>query len=95
MAKTHTHWLSFDTLRLANVRRALSEGRRVLVARVYNHPADMTRVVLEVHSTDAYADLELDVNSLTSPLRRLSRKPANLGRGMTVAGFEGIYGPLT
>lgn len=92
---TYTHWLTFDTRHVARVRKAILEGKRILIVRVYNHPTDGSRAVIEVQSTDPYVSLELDANSLSSPLRRQPRKPGGLGRGMPVDAFERIFGSIT
>lgn len=89
-----THWIAFDPISLAKTNRSLRAGSRYLVRRVYNHPTRAWLTVLQVESPDAYADLDLDVNSGSSPLRRLPRKPKNLGLGMPVDAFERIYGTL-
>lgn len=90
----NTHWLSFDPAQIAKVRAVLGRGTGFEVHRAYNHPSDMSRVVLQVRSRATYASLDLDVNSLTSPLRRHARQPSGLGQGMAIEAFERIYGPL-
>ncbi len=92
---TYTHWFTFDTRHAARVRKTIVEGKRILIVRAYNHPSDGRLAVIEVQSTDPYLALELDTNSLSSPLRHQPRKPAGLGRGMPVDVFERIYGAIT
>lgn len=89
------HWITFDPSRdLARANRSFSAGSGYGVRRVYMHPTNASLVVVEVESPQVYADLDLDVNSGSSVLRRLPRKPGGLGRGITVEQFESIYGPL-
>ncbi len=91
--KLYTHWIGLDPEYLEKANRAFRDSSGVAVKRVYNHP-DGIHSVFEVVSTAPYASLDLDVNSLTSPLRRYSRKPAGLGPGMPLRGFDKIYGRI-
>jgi hypothetical protein len=93
-ASRKVHWIVFDPANLAKANRSLRAGSRYLVRRVYGHPTKAWLTVLQIESPDAYADLALDVNSGSSTLRRLPRKPGNLGPGLSVEAWERIYGPL-
>jgi len=93
MAKTYTHWITFDPAYLSKANREFREGSRFAVRRVYGIPGSF-RVVFEVVSPDAYKDLDLNVDSLNSPLRRATKRPPGLGGGFTLKKFEGIYGKV-
>lgn len=92
--RRRVHWIVFDPINLAKANRSLRAGSRYLVRRIYGHPTKAWLTVLQIESPDAYADLALDVNSGSSTLRRLPRKPSNLGPGLSVEAWEQIYGPL-
>lgn len=94
MPETFTHWISFDTGYMQKVRDAFSRGSGFAIKRAYTHPTDMSRIVVEVESTEPYEHLDLSVNSFTSPLRRHAKRPARLGGGMTLEAVQNIYGPL-
>ena len=93
-ARPRVHWIVFDPSNLAKANRSLRAGSRYRVQRVYGHPTKAWLTVLQIESPDAYADLALDVDSGSSTLRRLPRKPGNLGPGLSVEAWERIYGPL-
>lgn len=89
-----THLFSFDPVNLTRVRAAIERGSGFSLSRVYLHPAKGHLNILEVVSDDSWQDLDLDANSGSSPLLRLSRKPRDLNAGIAVERFEEIYGFL-
>lgn len=94
MTKIHVHWIGLDPTYLNQANRAFGQGSRYAIRRVYNHP-DMIHMVFEVVSPDPYKTLDLNVNSLASPLRRYGKKPPGLHpTGMSLSSFEKIYGPV-
>lgn len=92
--RTYIHWLIFDTFKMNSVKKTLSEGNSFTIKRFYNHPTKLCFLIIEAESPDCYQDLNLDVNSMGSYIRRVSRKPADLGKGFSVEQFESIYGKL-
>lgn len=92
--KLYTHWLYFDQGYMKDVRKVLSQGSNFEIVRFYNHPTDMIKTVIQIQSPDNYDDLDLVFDSGFSPLKYYRRKPKNLGKGLSVKQFTGIYGPL-
>lgn len=92
MSRARTHWVSFDPINLPRVCATLAKGSGFTIERTFAHPTDMTRTVLKLTASVGYDDLDLEVNSLSSPLRYHHHKPAGLGRGLAVEQFERIYG---
>ena len=92
----HTHWIAFDPSRrnAARITATLAAGSGFRAERVYLHPTRGDLYLLEVSAPVPYQDLDLDLNSLSSPLRRLSRRPMGLGPGIALEIFEKIFGPI-
>jgi len=92
--RKYTHWLSFDPIYQDKVKVAVEAGSGFVIKRLYSHPTDMTLTVMEIESEVPYNDLDLDVNSMSSRIKRMTRKPSGLSGGLSVEGHERIYGPL-
>lgn len=92
--KLYKHWVVFDTINKEKVTSFLQEGSNFSLIRFYSHPTKFSFMIIEIESPNCYQDLDLCVNSLSSPLRRLQRKPSILGKGLSVEQFESIYGKL-
>lgn len=96
MDKIYTHWILLDPSRknIAFANKAFRRGERYAISRVYNHPSGID-TVFEIISPDAWQQLQLDVESFSSPLRRSARKPSGIGNGVDVERWEKIYGKLS
>ena len=89
MAST-SHWIQFpyDRKSLESVRKKIEEGSGFEIERIYGHPTKMSFFVMKIRSDCGSDSLDLEYNSMSSPLVRLFRKPANCRGGMTVEVFE-------
>lgn len=85
------YWIKFDCNSPAEgkIQKCIGNGSGFAIRRIYCHPSDNNSYVMEINSPSRYSELDLDVNSLFSPLKKI-RKPSGLGPGMSVEGFEGI-----
>lgn len=94
--RRYTHWIAFNPSRrnAARITATLAAGSGFHVERVYLHPTRGDLYILEVSAPVAYQDLDLDLNSPSSPLRRLARRPMGLGPGISLEIFETIFGPI-
>ena len=94
--RRYIHWIAFDPSRrnAARITATLARGSGFRAERVYLHPTRGDLYLLEVSAPVPYQDLDLDLNSLSSPLRRLGRRPMGLGPGISLESFEKIFGPL-
>lgn len=100
----HTHWLTLDDSDMARVKRVFASGSGFRVENVYLYPANFALYVVEVKSNQPYEDLDLEINSMGSPLRRLTRRPVSIKRPIPmdrwldrvgpIAGFDANYGAL-
>lgn len=92
----YTHWVTFDpsSRYLDKARSTLDSGSGFTIKRVYSHPTRGDLSVLEIESNVPYKDLDLALNSMSSPLRRVERKPAGLTGGLSPDRWESIYGQL-
>lgn len=83
-------WIQFpyDRKSLESVRSKIEAGSGFKIEKIYGHPTKMSFFVMEIKSNGGAGSLDLECDSVTSPLVRLFRKPANCRGGMTVEVFE-------
>ncbi len=95
-SKDYTHWLTVDpsSRNMGKIQQTLDAGSGFTVQRVYTHPSKGHLAVLEIRSDVPYQDLDLDVDSLSSPIKRLPNKPRGLTKGLDLVKWENIYGQL-
>lgn len=80
-----THWVEFEPSYKPQMGRTIAQifqsGTGFTIKRIYSLPQIARGVVAEIVSEHGYQELNLEMDSLTSPLKSLSRKPCGLGKG--------------
>jgi hypothetical protein len=87
-----THWLRFAPEDFNRVKTVLARGSGFQVKGV--HCQDLGKTLLEIVSLSSWKVLDLDANSLSSPLTRLTRKPAHIEICRTLPQYEELKGKV-
>lgn len=82
--KTFTFWFRFDGGEIPKVKKVVERGSGFELIRVFT--GAKFDWVLEIESAVPWNDLDLDANSMSSPFKRLTRKPS--GNGIPIKRFE-------
>jgi len=86
------HWLSYDVSYIDLVERKLKEGSNFAIKTIHPHPTKVWIYILEIESPDKYQELDIDCNSMGSPLKHHHHKPAGLRLGMPLAQYQETFG---
>lgn len=94
-----THYVKLDPTKenMGRLQELLKEGSDFKLERAYTHPTDPVQsLVLQFRSHALYQDLDLDINSMSSPLRHVGLRLHGLRGGIPIEKIEEIYKiPLT
>jgi tRNA nucleotidyltransferase/poly(A) polymerase/DNA topoisomerase IB len=90
VAKTFKHWIGWPHGETKRAWEAFSGGSGFTIEKIYNVHQRKIGAVALIFSGDSYTDLDLDVDSGSSVLRKI-KKPSGLGNGIEPKRYWAIY----